>query len=107
MFRTPLSLPGETQELRDRVTTLLPQGTRVGPPTPESRRLRVALASSVQPIPPGDAVKIRFDCPTGSRIEPGALSCQTAEVTGPSGEPLHDDLTRAFRCIVKLDPEGC
>jgi hypothetical protein len=106
VFHTPLSLPGETRELRDRVTTLLPQGTRVGPPTLENKRLRVALASSVQPIPPGDAVKIRFDCPSGSRLEPGALSCQTAEATGPSGEPLHADLARGVRCVVKLDPEA-
>ena len=103
-FEPPLSLPGEAQKLRGRVTSLLPEGTRVGPPTVDGGRLRVALATALQAIPPGRVLKVRFDCPSGSRIDVGGLSCQTAEVTSASGEPLQESLARDVRCSVELEP---
>src|SRR5262245_22773775 len=103
-FGPPLSLPGERDALRTRLTSLLPEGTRVGPPTLDEKRLRVPLATALQAIPPGNVFKMRFDCPSGARIDPGSLSCETAEVTGPSGEPLHENLARGVRCLVGLDP---
>ena len=99
-FAPPLSLPAETRSLRARVTSLLPQGTGVGRATLEEKRLRVALATPLEAIPPGKVFTVRFDCPAGSRVDRRALSCDTAEVTGASGQPLHENLARDVRCGV-------
>jgi hypothetical protein len=104
-FDPPLDLPSAAQELRSRLTSLLPQGVNVGSPTRQGKRLRVALTTAEQGIQPANAFKMRFDCPAGSRIAPGAFSCSTAEVTAASGQPLDDALAREVRCVVfRLDP---
>jgi len=104
-FKPPLDLPKAANELRPRLTSLLPQGAKVGSPKWEGKRLRIALTTTEQGIQPATAFKMRFDCPAGSRIQPSALTCATAEVVGASGEPMEETLAREVRClIVALDP---
>jgi len=104
-FEPPLDLPQTPDELRPRLTSLLPQGVKVGSPTRQAKRLRVALTTAEQGIQPANAFKVRFDCPAGSRIAPSALSCATAEVISASGQPMEHTFAREVRClVVGLDP---
>jgi len=104
-FKPPLDLPQTVEKLRPRLTSLPPPGSKVGSPKREAKRLRIALTTTEQGIQPGKVFKMRFDCPAGSRIQPSALSCATAEVVGASGEPMEEMLAREVRClVVALDP---
>jgi len=106
-FKPPLDLPQAAEKLRPRLTSLLPPGAKVGSPKREAKRLRIALTTTEQGIQPAKVFKMRFDCPAGSRIQPSALSCATAEVVGASGEPMEEVLARDVRCVVVgLDPVG-
>lgn len=102
-FEAPLALPREAQKLRARLTTLQP-ATKLGASSVEGKRLRVALLTAERGFGPGQSVKIRFDCPTGSRVATSGLSCLTDEVANAAGEPLAESLARDVRCLVELTP---
>ena len=98
-FEPPLALPQSPQELRRRITSLLP-AAGVQPLSAERGRLRVALTTTEQGIQPAKAFRMRFDCSAGTRIEREKLSCSTSEVVGASGQPLDDAIAREVRCQV-------
>jgi hypothetical protein len=103
-FSTPLELPEEstTDELHKRMTNLMPPEYRIAPSKlPESRKLRFALTTTEPGIPPQDALKVRFDCPAGSRIRSSDLTCRTDQVVDASGLPMADTLGRQVRCVVR------
>jgi len=103
-YEPPLALPQAPQELRRRITSLLP-AAGVRPLSAERGRLRVALTTTEQGIQPAKAFRMRFDCGTGARIEREKLSCSTSEVVGASGQPLDDAIAREVRCqVAALDP---
>jgi len=104
-FAPPLALPQSPQELRRRITSLLPPATGIRPVSAEGGRLRVALTTTEQGIQPAKAFRMRFDCTAGTRIEREKLSCGTSEVVGASGQPLDDAIAREVRCqVAALDP---
>jgi hypothetical protein len=104
-FEPPLQLPQTAERLRPRLTSLLPQGAKVGPPTLKGNRLRIPMTTAEQGVQPANAFTMRFDCPAGSRVPPSSLSCTTTEVVGASGQPLDDALAHEVRCVVvEVDP---
>jgi hypothetical protein len=104
-FGPPLALPATPQELRRRVTSLLPPATAVRPLSADGGRLRVALTTTEQGIQPAKAFRLRFDCTAGAPIDRDKLSCSTSEVVGASGQPLDDAIAHEVRCQVDaLDP---
>jgi hypothetical protein len=102
-FEAPLVLPREPQKLRARLTSLEP-ATKLGPTTVDGKRLRVALLTTERGFGPGQALRIRFDCPGGSRVATSGFACVTGEVANAAGEPLAESLARDVRCVVELDP---
>ena len=104
-FQAPLALPQAPQELRHRLTSLLPPASAVRPVNAEGGRLRVAVTTTEQGIQATNAFRMRFDCSAGARIERDKLSCSTSEVVGASGQPLDEAMARDVRCqVVALDP---
>jgi hypothetical protein len=102
-FREPLKLPKPVtpEQLRSRLTSLLSSEYRVAPTKPErAGTVRVALTTSETGIPPGNAFKLRFDCPNGSPVRPSDLTCTTGEVVDAAGLPMPDTLARQVRCLV-------
>jgi hypothetical protein len=104
-FEAPLALPREPQKLRARLRSLQP-ATKLGPTSVEGKRLRVALLTAERGFGPGQALKIRFDCLTGSRVASGGRACATGEVANAVGEPLAESLARDVRCLVEFDPRA-
>jgi hypothetical protein len=104
-FDGPLALPQQPQKLRARLTGIQP-ATTLGPPSVETKRLRVALLTSERGFGPGPALKVRFDCPAGSRVASSGFTCVTSEVANAAGEPLAENLARDVRCLVELDPRA-
>ena len=102
-FEAPVALPHEMPKVRARLTSLEP-ATKLARPSVVGKRLRVALISTERGFGPGDALKIRFDCPSGSRVAASDFSCATSEVANAAGEPLAEGLAREVRCLVEPRP---
>jgi hypothetical protein len=105
-FGPPLTLPADPKELRSRLTSLMPPPHSTGSPELRSGQVRVALTTTEQSIDPGKVLRIRFDCPEGTRVAPESLSCTTTEVVSGSGQMLEAELAHGVRCTVAgLDSE--
>jgi len=99
-FGPPLALPADAKELRSRLTSLMPPPHSTGSPELRSGQVRVPLTTTEQSIDPGKVVRIRFDCPPGTRVAPESLSCATTEVVSGSGQMLEAALAHGVRCTV-------
>jgi len=108
-FASPLELPKErtAERLHERVTSLLGPEFHITP-VPKSggdRSIRFSLTTPEPELPPQDVFKLRFDCPTGSRIRPSDVTCTTDKVADGSGLPMPESLARQVRCTVsRVEP---
>jgi hypothetical protein len=108
-FAEPLELPQADDELRKRLTGLMPPEYHLTLRAPTGRagdrKLRLSLTTAEAGIPPQNAFKLRFDCPAGSRVRPNDVTCKIDQAADAAGLPLPDTLARQVRCTVaRIEP---
>jgi hypothetical protein len=109
-YLPPLAIPGSGNVLsvRQRVTSLLGSGFTVRPNDQDTNadtvddRLEVDVTSTINLIPSDDTLRVRYDCPPSTPIEPSSLTCVTSNATDPSGLPFPPELVEQVTCALTL-----
>jgi hypothetical protein len=103
------ALPGSPATVRQRVTNLAGPGSSLAPTDKDTNadavddRLDVsARASTSGSINPAPVFRARYDCPVGTEISPGSLSCTQSQATALDGSPHPPELAAMIHCTITL-----
>lgn len=111
-----LSIPGAGRQpsVRSRVTSLLSDEFTVSPNdrdtnsdgTDDLLRIDAISALGLLSDPPVPIVRVQFDCPQGTAVQPSDITCSVAELVDSSGLPFDAELRALASCEVTLEGDA-
>jgi hypothetical protein len=113
-YPTPLAIPGpaapgSAATVRARVTNLAGAGSSLAPidrdtntDTVDDRLDVTARASTSGSLNPAPVFRVRYDCPQGTEVSPGNLTCAPSQATGLDGLPFPAELAATITCTITL-----
>jgi hypothetical protein len=110
-YPPPLAIPGTGNVLsvRQRMTNLAGGGSQLTPndgdsngDTVDDRLNATSRASATGSIQPGNVFRARFDCPQGTPVTPGSLTCTHSQAAGLDGLPFDPSLASQITCALAL-----
>jgi hypothetical protein len=111
-YPTGVSLPGTgtASTVRARFTNLIgttsyrfiPSDTDSNGNTVDDRARTLVTASSTEPVPSAAIERIRFDCPSGTVVQPAQFSCRPADTVDSAGQLFPPPVAALITCSLSF-----
>jgi len=112
-YPPPLVIPGTgtATTVRQRVTNLMGAGSTVSGINDRDTNangvddaLELDARKTTGAVSPGAVFRVLYDCPDGTSVAPGSLSCVLSQATDLSGFPFSPEQAALIGCTITLDP---
>ena len=69
----------------------------------DDRGRSLVTANTSEPIPSAPILRIRFDCPAGTTVQPSQFACRPTELADTAGQPFPPSVAAQVSCALALE----